>query len=148
MLAQNKQLLVVMALVMAPLACLALPGLAPAAQRGGPILRKGVYDGIWHTDPVQFIIEKINPDGSFKGELHFDPNGRWGDARCGITGQLGRDDSITIQRDDCPEPTTQIARAPRAELRGRSMVWKGEVTGRPADAPEWKASFELRAPLR
>jgi hypothetical protein len=142
MLARNRRLLVVLTLVIAPLVSLAVPGFASAAQRERFALRKGVFDGLWHNDPVQIIIERINPDGSFKGELHFDPHGRWGDVRTGITGHLGRDDSLTMERDDCG-PGGQVARTGRPEVRGRSMVWRGEVTG-----PDFKERFELRVPLR
>src|SRR5579871_3545065 len=98
---QIKRRLVALALVIAPLAFLALPAVASANERERPLIRKGVYEGVWHTDPVTIIVERVNPDGCFTGEIHFDPHGRWGDVRAGFTGRLGADGSLTISRDDC-----------------------------------------------
>ncbi len=141
MLTRNTRRLTILALAIAPLACLALPSFASASPKERFVLRKGVYDGSWHSDPVQIIITQVDSDGSFTGELRFDPNGRWGDVRTGITGHLGRDDSLTMERDDCG-PGGQVARTGRPEVRGRSMIWKGEVTG-----PDFTAPFELRVPM-
>ena len=148
MFTRTKRLTTALMLTCVPLALLALPGFASAEQPERTKLRKGVYDGIWHTDPVKVIIEKVENNGSFTGEIHFDPNGRWGDVRAGITGELDQNGAITISRDDCPAPTTQIAKAPRPELKGRALVWKGEVTLSYGDAPSEQYSFELRMPSR
>jgi hypothetical protein len=147
MLVHIKRRMVVLAMVIAPLACVALPslGMADKDKEERPELRKGVYEGVWHTDPVTFIIEKVERDGSFTGEIHFDPKGRWGDVRAPFTAHLGRDDSITMSRDDCFQPgatvSDQIAKTGRPERRGRAMVWKGEVK-----TPDWSSTFELRIP--
>jgi hypothetical protein len=129
------------------LACLALPDLAPAGEREGPRIRKGVYEGVWHTDPVTIIIERVNRDGTFTGEIHFDPEGRWGDVRAPFHARLGEDDELTMSRDDCTPPgsdvSDQIARTGRPHLRGRTWVWRGEVHG-----PDFTSSFELRIPER
>jgi hypothetical protein len=147
MVAQLKRCVVALALVASSLAILATPGDASAAYRDRPLIRKGVFDGIWHTDKVQIIIEQVNRDGTFAGEMHFDPSGRWGDVRCGITGSLGRDNSLTISRNDCVPPggtvSDQIARTGCPELRGRALVWKGDVHG-----PDFCSPFELRIPAR
>src|SRR5690348_2308403 len=128
MLAQIKRWMVTLALVTAPLAFLALPGVASANERDRPLIRKGVFEGIWHTDPVTIIIERVNHDGTFTGEIHFDPQGRWGDVRAGFTGRLGGDGCLTISRDDCVPPgctvSAQIAQTGRPEWRGRAMVWR------------------------
>jgi hypothetical protein len=146
MLSQIKQRMVALALVIAPLAFLGLPGFASADERDRPPIRKGVFEGIWHTDPVTIIIERVNRDGTFKGEIHFDPQGRWGDVRAPFTGRLDRDDSLTVSRDDCvpagSNVSDQIARTGRPERRGRAMVWRGEVRG-----PDFTSTFELRIPL-
>jgi hypothetical protein len=145
MLAQIKRSVVTLALVAAPLAFLALPGSASAGERDRPLIRKGVFEGIWHTDPVTIIIERVNHDGTFRGEIHFDPQGRWGDVRAGFTGRLGRDESLTISRDDCVPPgstvSDQIAQTGRPEWTGRGVVWRGEVNG-----PDFTSPFELRIP--
>ena len=137
MLAQIKRWLIALALVAAPLALVALPGPAVAGEVDHCQVRKGVYDGIWHTDPVTIIIESVDRDGSFKGELHFDPNGRWGDVRCGIFGQVEKDGSITMTREDC----SQTARTGRPQPNGRATVWKGQVNG-----ADFTSTFELRIP--
>jgi hypothetical protein len=116
-------------------ALVAVPGQAYEGERDG--LRKGVFEGIWHTDPVTIIILSVERDGSFKGEMHFDPNGRWGDVRCGIFGRVEENGSLTVTRDDCP----QTARTGRPERRGRLIVWRGEVRG-----ADFTSSFELRIP--
>src|SRR5262249_17444517 len=98
-----------LALATAALAFLALPGAAPAGERDRPPIRKGVFEGIWHTDPVTIIVERVNPDGTFSGEIHFDPQGRWGDVRAGFTGRLGEGGSVTISRDDCVPPGSAVS---------------------------------------
>jgi hypothetical protein len=137
-LAQLKRRTVATALGAAFLALLALPGVASAKEKDSSLIRKGVYEGVWHTDPVTIIVEKVNPDGTFTGEIHFDPNGRWGDVRAGFTAWLGADDSLTMTRTDCPQTT----RTGRPERRGGSLVWTGEVRG-----PDFAAPFELCIPL-
>ena len=132
-----KRLLVAVALAAAPLTFLASPGRAAAAQRESLPLRKGVFEGIWHTDKVTIIIETVNPDGTFSGELHFDPQGRWGDVRCGLTGVQNRNGGLTMSRTDCD----QTARTGRPERRGGAIVWDGDVTG-----PGVASTFELRVP--
>jgi hypothetical protein len=146
MLAQITRRKVALALLAAALAFATHPGAASAQERERLPVRKGVFKGIWHTDPVTIIIEKVNRDGTFKGEIHFDPKGRWGDVRAGFTATLGRDDSLTMSRDDCIPPgatvSDQIARAGRPERQGRDIVWRGEVRG-----PDFTSPFELRIPL-
>jgi hypothetical protein len=136
--AQLKRLLVAVALAAAPLTFLAAPGRAAAEERQRLPLRKGVFEGVWHTDPVTIIIEKVNADGSFSGELHFDPQGRWGDVRCGLTGVQTGNGGLVMTRSDCP----QTARTGRPEPRGGAIVWKGDVTG-----PDFTSTFELRVPV-
>jgi hypothetical protein len=145
--ARIKQRMVALALATASLAFLALPRVASADERDHAVIRKGVFEGVWHTDPVTIIIEKVNRDGTFTGEIHFDPAGRWGDVRAGFTARLGSDDSLTMSRDDCvPDGSNvsdQIARTGRPERRGRALVWRGEVT-----TPDFTSPFELRIPER
>jgi hypothetical protein len=138
MLARINRLTAALVLATAPLALVAVPGVVSAAERDYP-LRKGVYEGIWHTDRVQIIITKVQRDGAFVGELRFDPRGRWGDVRTGIKGQLLRNDAITLSRDDCDGQ--QVAKTGSPERRGRALVWKGEVKG-----PDFTSNFELRIP--
>jgi hypothetical protein len=139
--------MIVLALAAAPLAFLTRPAAASADERDRSLVRKGVYEGIWHTDPVTIIIERVDRDGTFKGEIHFDPNGRWGDVRAPFTARLGMDDSLTMSRDDCvpsgSNVSGQIARTGPPELRGRAIVWKGNVRG-----PDFTSPFELRIPVR
>jgi hypothetical protein len=138
--------MVALVVVAAPLAFLTRPAAASANEGDRGLVRKGVYEGIWHTDPVKIIIESVDRDGTFKGEIHFDPNGRWGDVRAPFTARLGMDDSLTMSRDDCVPSgscvSDQIARTGRPELRGRAIVWKGNVKG-----PDFTSPFELRIPL-
>jgi hypothetical protein len=138
MLARIKRLTVALVLA-APLALLAFPGGASADVRDRGQVRTGVYEGTWHTDRVQIIITRAHRDGAFVGELRFDPRGRWGDVRTGITGRQFPDGSITVTRDDCP----QTARTRPPQRRGRATVWEGEVTG-----PDFTSNFELRIPVR
>jgi len=137
MLAQIKRLMIFLPLLAAPLALLALPGVGWSHEEDHCSIRRGVYDGIWHTDPVTIIIDSVDRDGSFKGEMHFDPQGRWGDVRCGIFGRLENNGSLTITREDC----SQTARTGRPERSGRTTVWKGEVR-----AADFTSTFELRIP--
>jgi hypothetical protein len=137
MLAQLTRRTIALTLVLAPLASLAVPGISAAAGRHEPALHTGVFDGVWHTDKVQIIITKIHRDGTFLGELRFDPCGRWGDVRTGLTGKVGPNDSISVTRDDC----AQTARTGGPEWRGRALVWRGEVTGQ-----DFTSNFELCVP--
>jgi hypothetical protein len=67
MLARLARLATVPALSLAAVAALALPGAARAADRRVPELRPGIYDGIWHTDAVNIIVEEVGRDGGFRG---------------------------------------------------------------------------------
>jgi hypothetical protein len=140
MLARIARLTLALLMAAAPMAFFALPGIASADARDYPI-RKGVYDATWHTDKVQIIITKVERDGTFVGELRFDPEGRWGDVRTGIKGQLHNDDSLDITRDDCDG--LQGARTGKPERTRRGLVWKGEVKG-----PDFTSTFELWIPKR
>jgi hypothetical protein len=139
MLAHLTRRTVTFALVLAPLASLTLPGFAAAGDRYHSLLYPGVFEGIWHTDRVQIIITNVHRDGTFSGEMRFDPRGRWGDVRTGITGRVGANDSISLTRDDC----AQTARACEPERRGRAVVWRGEVAG-----GDFTSNFELCIPWR
>src|SRR5471032_2737450 len=48
-----------LALAMATFFSNSLTSVASAGEKDRPIIRKGVYDGIWHTDPVTIIVEKV-----------------------------------------------------------------------------------------
>jgi hypothetical protein len=137
----KRPMVALLVMAAAPLAFFALPGSASAAPLAGPVLRKGVFTGIWHTDHVQIIITQVNPNGSFTGELRFDPHGRWGDVRTGFHAQRHGDGSITMTRDDCGN--SQIARTGRPIQRGTMMIWKGDVKG-----PDFTSTFELSLPIR
>jgi hypothetical protein len=134
-----KRCVVNLVLAAVPLALLALPGVVSANERDRASVRTGVYKGVWHTDPVEIIITRAHRDGTFVGELRFDPRGRWGDVRTGIKGRQLPDGSITFTRDDCP----QTARARPPQRKGHALVWEGEVTG-----PDFTSNFEFRVPLR
>jgi hypothetical protein len=120
---------------------------ASAAEGDRPIIRKGVFDGIWHTDPVTIIVEKVEQDGTIKGEIHFDPNGRWGDVRAPFTAQLAKNDSLIMSRDDCVQQgadlSDQIAVTTAPKLVDGAYVWSGQVKG-----PDFTSPFELRIPVR
>ena len=128
MLAQFKRLMIGVALATAPLAFFAAPDVSFAGGNDRLEIRKGVYEGIWHTDPVTIIVEKVHDDGVFTGEIHFDPNGRWGDVRAAFTARLKRDGSLTMTRNDCP----QTAVTGRPDRRGRANIWSGHVRVYPA----------------
>jgi hypothetical protein len=140
MLARNKRRVVSLVLAIAPLALLALPGVVSANEREHSQVRTGAYEGVWHTDRVQIILTRVNRDGSFVGELRFDPRGRWGDRRTGITGRQLPNGSITVTRNDCP----QTARTRPPQRKGGSLVWEGEVNFE----PRVTSNFELRIPMR
>jgi len=129
--------------VLAPLAAvvaiLAQPLTATADDRD-EVIRRGVYDGVWHTDKVKIIVEEVHKDGTFSGQLKFDKESRFPDFRCDFTGKIGRRDAIAITRSDCAQ--TAEAGSPRRE-RGE-LVWKGDVTGEYLDQPY---RFELSVPL-
>jgi hypothetical protein len=138
MLTPTKRLMVTLVWAIAPLALCAQPSVGAAGGHDYPLIRKGVFEGIWHTDRVQIIITHVNRDGSFTGDLRFDPRGRWGDVRTGITGRQLANQSITITRDDC----AQTARTGAPERRGPAMVWHGDVC-----AVDFTSTFELRIPM-
>jgi hypothetical protein len=139
MLDRIKRRVVTLVLTAVPLALLALPGVVSANERDRSQVRTGVFEGVWHTDRVQIIITKVHRDGTFVGELRFDPRGRFGDFRTGITGRQLPNGSISVTRDDCP----QTARTRPPQRKGHALVWEGEVTG-----PDFTSNFELRVPLR
>jgi hypothetical protein len=136
---QIKRSKVALALATVFLALLAVSGVASAREKDRPGMQKGVYEGIWHTDKVTFIVEKVHGDGTFTGEIHFDPHGRFPDFRCGFTARLGEDDALTMTRTDC----AQTAVTGKSERRGRANVWTGHVRGQYLDRP---LPFELRIP--
>jgi hypothetical protein len=140
--ARVTQLSSALALLIAAVAALTLPGVATAHDRDRP-LRPGVYEGTWHTDPVKIIVEAVSPNGQFSGQVHFEPSSRWPDYRFNFTGRVGRDESLTVTRvgDSCKQ--LAHTRAPRRE--GRDLVWRGDVTGEGLDRPY---AFALRIPLQ
>jgi hypothetical protein len=139
MFAKHKVMLAAVALLSAT-AWVTTPGIAAADGHEGLIAR-GVYDGIWHTDKVKVIIEKVSRDGTISGIVHFDKTSRWPDAKFNFTGQIGGRDALTIQRD--PDDCNQVAHAGPPEREGRYWVWRGEVSGDGLDRPY---AFELRIP--
>ena len=139
MLAQIKRRMVVLASVAVTLAFFALPGVA-SAEGEHSVVRPGVYEGLWHGDNVQIIIDKVNRDGTFSGEIHFDPNGRWGDVRSEFTARLGKHDELTMSRPD----SAQISESREPRLDGRMLVWKGTTLLQ----DNTRHPFELRIPVR
>jgi hypothetical protein len=142
MFARLTRLPFALALLLATLAALAMPRAATAADNRLPELRSGIYDGIWHTDKVKFIVEEVCPDGQFSGLVHFDKSSRWQDYCFRFNGQVGRRGVLTLTRvgDNC----TQIARTDAPCREGRAEVWRGDVAGDGLDRP---LPFELRMPL-
>ncbi len=114
--------------------------LTAAADDRDEVIRPGVYHGVWHTDKVKIIIEEVDRDGTFSGQLKFDKESRFPDFRCDFTGKIGKDESITITRSDC----AQTAETKHPKREGRTLIWKGEVSGEYLDQPY---SFELCIPL-
>jgi hypothetical protein len=131
-----------LALLFAAFATVAMPQTADADERC-PELRPGVYDGIWHTDPVKFIVEEVCPDGRLTGMVHFDKSSRWPDYCFHFNGQVGRRGVLTLTRvgDNC----TQVARTDAPCREGRVLVWHGDVAGDGLDRP---LPFELRIPTK
>jgi hypothetical protein len=132
-----KRLITALALATAPLVLIAAAGLASAAQPDVRLVRPGVYNGLWHGDKVKFIILKVHGDGSFSGDIHFDPNGRYPNFRCGFTARLGNNNSLTMTRDDC----AQTAVTGRPDLYGNTTVWRGSVA-----LDNNRYAFEMRIP--
>jgi hypothetical protein len=129
-----------LALPLATLAALALPRTASADERC-PELRPGIYEGIWHTDPVRVIVEEVCPDGRFTGVVHFAKSSRWPDYSFNFNGQVSRRGVITLTRvgDNC----TQVARTDVPCRERGEVVWRGDVAGDGLDRPQ---AFELRVP--
>lgn len=142
MLARLTRLSFVAALLLAAVATLALPPAAQASGRRAPELCPGIYDGIWHTDPVKIVIEEGGADGHLSGVVHFAKSSRWPDYIFNFNGQVDRRGSLTLTRvgDNC----TQVAHA-EGRREGRSLVWRGDVAGDGLDRP---LPFELRMPTR
>jgi Uma2 family endonuclease len=53
--------------------------LTAAADDRDEVIRPGVYHGVWHTDKVKIIIEEVDRDGTFSGQLKFDKESRFPD---------------------------------------------------------------------
>jgi hypothetical protein len=139
MLTNTKALLAATALLVAAATAL-LPGTTAAAGPDGLITR-GVYDGVWHTDKVKVIIEHVSREGAVSGVVHFDRASRFPDFKFSFTGQIGRRDGLTIQRDRAEYD--QVAHAGPPHREGGYWVWRGAVTGDGLDRPY---AFELRIP--
>ncbi len=134
---QIKRLMAVLVLASASLAIVAPASPLSAGEHDRPLIRTGVFNGLWHGDKVQIVVLRVNGDGSFTGDIHFDPNGRWGDVRCGFTARLGNNDSLTMTRDDCP----QTALTGRPDRHGNTIVWRGSIA-----LDNVRHPFELRIP--
>jgi hypothetical protein len=132
---------------------LAALGALSGVSRGGEVetksLKPGEYDGLWHSDRVKFIFEKVHKDGTFSGVVRFPKESRYPDATFVFSGKLSDDGSITINRDpkddsSIKNPQTSEAKKPK-EAKGH-LVWEGRTTGKDLD-PKEKLPFELRVPL-
>ncbi len=128
-----------LAVLTAAIAFFAVPGFASAEERAH--LRPGVYPGTWHGDKVSIIVEKVSTDGTFSGNVHFDPSSRWPNYRFDLAGVLERNGSITIRRvnDNCD----QVAHTSAPRRMGKDLAWCGQVTGAGLDGAY---PFELRMP--
>jgi hypothetical protein len=140
MTARLTRLPLALALPVAALAALSLPRTAAAADLSAE-LRPGIYEGVWHTDPVKVTVEEVCPDGRFSGVVHFDKSSRWPDYLFNFNGQIGRRGVLTLTRvgDNC----TQVARTDAPCHERGQVVWRGEVAGDGLDRP---LPFELRVP--
>jgi hypothetical protein len=105
-------------------------------------IRPGIYTGRWHSDKVRFIIEEVSSDGTFSGVVHFDKTSNFPDALFVFTGEIGRQNSITIKRD--PNNDKQVSRAGEPRREEGNLIWVGETKGDDLDKPY---VFELRIPL-
>jgi hypothetical protein len=123
---------------------LAALGAFSGVSRGDEVetksLKPGEYDGLWHTDKVKFIFEKVHKDGTFSGVVRFDKDSRYPNATFVFTGKLEKDGSIAINRDPNNAAQTSEAKKPKEE-KGH-LIWEGTTTGK-----DFKAPFELRVPL-
>jgi hypothetical protein len=140
--AQIMRLFAVVAVAAVPLVFFTLPGLASANERDLAGLRTGIFHGIWHTDKVQIIIEKVHRDGTFTGQVHFERDSRFPDYRFEFSAKLSGNNSLTMTR--LTENCNQVAQTTEPRREGRAMVWHGGVTGPGLGDPE---DFELRIPL-
>jgi hypothetical protein len=103
--------------------------LSGSAGRPGGMIKKGSWNGLWHSDQVKFDIEKVSKDGKFSGVIHFDPKGRWGDVRSTFTGEISPNGAIVIRRPD----SQQESRAGAPKRGKRDWQWTGETTGKGLD---------------
>src|SRR5437588_472760 len=113
----------------------AVCGFLPGVSRAGEIedaVRPGEYHGIWHTDKVKFLFEKVGRDGHFTGVVRFDKDSRFPNATFVFNGKVEPGGAIVIHRDPANDP--QMARAGTPRREGGFYVWKGVTTG--ADIPD------------
>jgi hypothetical protein len=114
--------------------------LSATAGGPGPIIKKGTYNGLWHSDKVKFDIEKVSKGGKFSGVIHFDAKGRYPNATAAFTGTIDPKGAIVIQRRD---DWDQVSRAGAPKRGDKSWRWTGETTGKGLDKGY---PFELKIP--
>jgi hypothetical protein len=106
-----------------------------------PVVRTGTYPGLWHDWKVSIIIEKVQPEGPFKGKVQVLDGADKG-FEFPVLGILLVDYSVVLTRTDAAQ---QISEAGPPRQRGDEYVWSGKTLDL-----DNKGSrvFELRIPKK